>query len=83
MDTLNRESATPVYQQIAEAIAERIDAGDLAPGDRIPSEQELVGRYGVARLTARRAVDMLVESRRACRVQGKGTFVPEGFAPAR
>lgn len=49
----------------------------LGPGEKLPSERWLAERYGVARMTARRAVDRLVVAGSAYRVPGQGTFVAD------
>ncbi|MCO6005641.1 GntR family transcriptional regulator [Actinoallomurus purpureus] len=66
-----------VYVQIADAFAERIEHGELTPGARLPSEMKLAEEYGVARLTARRAVRELVTRGLVKTLPGKGTFVIE------
>jgi GntR family transcriptional regulator, transcriptional repressor for pyruvate dehydrogenase complex len=62
---------------IAERIGEWVSARDLKPGDRLPSEPELVGHFGVARTVVREAISKL----RALGVlevhQGKGAFVAQ------
>lgn len=45
------------------------------PGDRLPSERELSARWGIARMTARHAMDTLVAEGLAVRRQGSGTYV--------
>ncbi|HWK45481.1 MAG TPA: UTRA domain-containing protein [Stellaceae bacterium] len=59
----------PIWQQIRRAIARPILNGDWAPGSRVPSEFDLMERYGAARMTVHRAIrslasDGLVERRR-------------------
>ena len=49
-------------KQIADAIRSRIVAGDLKPGDRIPSMRDLVKNYGVSTHTAQRAIQVLAQS---------------------
>lgn len=71
----NPQSAIPLYFQIEQDLASLIATGVLAPGSQIPSEEELVQKYGVSRTTVRKAVQELerlelIEIRR-----GKGTFV--------
>ncbi len=52
----------------------------LSPGTAAPSERELVGRFGVARMTVRQAMDALVTEGLLERMPGRGTFVakPKG-----
>ncbi|MFJ7154485.1 GntR family transcriptional regulator [Streptomyces sp. NPDC101118] len=67
--------AVPRYVQIAEDIVQQIRAGVLKPGDLVPSESELVERYGVAGGTIRKA---MVEVRASGLVEtrhGKGSLV--------
>lgn len=76
---LDHDSGTPLYVQIADHVASQIEAGDLAADRPIPSETRMAEEYGVARLTARRAVAELRNRGLVRTVRGKGTFV----APAR
>ncbi|MGQ4360895.1 GntR family transcriptional regulator [Streptomyces sp. SAS_272] len=82
--TLDPMSARPLYVQLADVIAKKIAAGELAPDRPIPSENHLADEYGVARLTARRAAQELRERGLIVTVRGKGSFVveqPPGDAP--
>jgi GntR family transcriptional regulator len=45
--------AEPVYARIADDLRAAIRAGQYADGDRLPGENALMERYGVARMTAR------------------------------
>lgn len=74
-DMINRNSFTPLYIQIAQAVIQSVQEGKIAYGEQLPSERELAERYNVSRLTARQAVDELVKRSIAYRVQGKGTFL--------
>lgn len=65
----------PPHQQIVEWIRASIEAGDLQPGQVIPSEKEMVQVLGVARTTARRAVHKLREEGLVRTVPGRGTYV--------
>ena len=60
-------------RQVREQL-DRLIAG-LAPGEPLPAERDLARDLGVARMTLRRAVDLLVEDKRLIRRQGSGTFV--------
>lgn len=55
----------------------RIQRGLLHPGDRLPSEAELVREFGVSRITVRRALEGLLQGGWAYSLQGKGSFVAE------
>lgn len=72
---IDHEGPTPLYVQVADAIAARIDAGDLQPNRPIPSENQLVQEYGVARGTARKAIQLLRERGLVITVVGRGTYV--------
>ncbi|MFM2041759.1 MAG: histidine utilization repressor [Pseudomonadota bacterium] len=71
--------AAPRYQQVKAYVLDRIAAGALRPGDRVPSEHELVAALGVSRMTANRALRELTAEGRLTRTAGVGTFV----APAK
>lgn len=47
----------------------------MKPGERLPSEHQIMGRHGVSRATARAAVQALEDLYLVRRVQGAGTFV--------
>jgi GntR family transcriptional regulator len=75
MNILNRSSYKPLYLQISDYLRLMIENGDLKPGDRVASENELVAQYTVSRNTARLAINALISQGMVYRVQGKGTFV--------
>ena len=62
-------------EQLKAILRESLINGDLSPGDRVPSEPELITRYHVSRGTIREAVVSLVHEGLLYRIQGKGTFV--------
>lgn len=64
-----------VYRQIADRLREKIDDHDLAPGAQLPSENMLVEEYGVSRVTARRALSVLVTDGLVTAEHGRGWFV--------
>jgi len=68
-------NAIPLYEQARESIREMIADGIYAPGDRLPSESALGERFGMHRLTARRALEELVREGVAVARKGSGTFV--------
>jgi DNA-binding GntR family transcriptional regulator len=75
MAELDHEGGTPLYRQIADIVEAQIAAGELQPDRPIMSETRMAEEYGVARLTARRAVAELVERGLVYVVRGKGTYV--------
>jgi DNA-binding GntR family transcriptional regulator len=72
---IDPEGAVPVYIQIAEYIASDIKAGRIPAGRKIPSETAMVQEFGVARDTARRAVQFLREQGLVRTIPQRGTFV--------
>ena len=70
-------AALPLYLQIAESLLERIESGELGPGDRLPPERELSEMLEVNRMTVRRALRLLENRGLLLRRQGHGTFIAE------
>ena len=66
---------SPLYQQIKILILRSLQASVWKPGDAIPSEMELAGRFRVSQGTVRKAIDELAAENLLVRRQGKGTFV--------
>jgi GntR family transcriptional regulator len=64
-----------VYVRIAVAVRARIESGELAPGQPVPSITTLVQEYGVARPTAGKALRMLEDEGLIYRVPGLGYHV--------
>lgn len=77
LEPLDRESPTPLHQQLEEVIKERIAEGEWAPRTQIPSENELSATYGLSRMTTRAVISRLTVQGLLYRVPGKGTFVAE------
>jgi GntR family transcriptional regulator len=65
----------PPSRVIADDLRNKIESGDLAPGDKLPSERELADQYGTARNTAREAVRLLTEAGLVTAEHGRGSFV--------
>lgn len=62
------------FQAIVEHARQRIESGTWAPDARLPSENELAARFGVSRMTAKRALDQLALEGLIVRRQGAGSF---------
>lgn len=80
---INRRGAIPPHRQIAAWLRTRIEAGEFRPGeDPLPSEKDLVGLFGVARDTARRAFQVLRDEGLVVTIAHRGTYVlPEDQRP--
>jgi GntR family transcriptional regulator len=72
---LDRTSPVPLYHQLAQAIEAAINEGTLNPGDRLENELSLTTRLGLARPTARQAIQELVKKGLLVRKRGVGTQV--------
>jgi len=72
---LDKSSPIPLYFQLKEIVKEKIDTGELKPGNLIPSEREFKEKYEISRPTIRQALKELVNEGLLYREKGKGTFV--------
>ena len=72
---LNPASPLPLYHQLAALLSERIESGEFAVGERLPSEPELSRRHGIGRPTVRQATELLVQRGLIERRRGSGTYV--------
>src|ERR1700751_5669859 len=63
------------YRQIFEKLQEDISSGHYKPGKRLPSEADLVRRFGASRMTVFRAMRELQSLGLVTRRVGSGTFV--------
>jgi GntR family transcriptional regulator, histidine utilization repressor len=70
----------PLYAKLKDHVREHIARGVWAAGARVPSENELVERFGVSRMTANRALKELAAEGLLHRQPGVGTFVREAKA---
>ncbi len=68
-------SGWPLSAQLAQLLRELIRSGQLAPGDRVPSEPQLARDHAVSRDTAQRALAMLAEEGLITRRRGVGSIV--------
>jgi GntR family transcriptional regulator len=72
---IRSDGPVTVYVQIADYIEADIRAGRLKVHDRIPTEAAMHAEWGVARTTARRAVDLLRQRGLIYTVDKRGSFV--------
>jgi GntR family transcriptional regulator len=76
-DTALTPKYQPLYKQIKLLILQRVIDGIWAPGDSLPSEQQLGKDFGVSQGTIRKALDEMTAEKIFVRKQGKGTFVSQ------
>jgi GntR family transcriptional regulator len=74
---LLRENPGLLYLKIATWMRRDIASGVLARGQRLPSLEDLAGKFGVSLVTIRQAVALLEQDRLLKRYQGRGTFVSD------
>jgi len=70
-----KNEAIPLYYQLETILRKRISSGELARGDRLPSEEALAKEYSLSRITVRQALSSLESDGLIIRKRGKGTFV--------
>jgi GntR family transcriptional regulator len=72
---IDRHSYRPAYAQLAQILRQAVAAGYFHPGDKLPSESELVRHFEVSSMTVRRVINILADQGLVSTSQGKGTFV--------
>jgi GntR family transcriptional regulator len=65
----------PLYQQLAQALARAISDGQYQTNEALPSERLLCDGLNLSRVTARRAIDELVEQGLVVRRHGAGNYI--------
>ena len=72
---IDSNSAIPLYAQVEAVLASDIAGGTLPAGSQLPTENDLIERFGFSRPTVRRAVQNLVSRGLVEIHRGKGTYV--------
>lgn len=70
-------SNEPAYVRIAAEIARRIRSGDLAPGDQLPSRNELAEIHGVSEIVIRNTLSLLRSQGLVRTIERQGVFVAQ------
>lgn len=65
----------PLYHQLKASLMKDIDAGRWRPGEQLPTEDALIERFQVSKITVRQALRDLQQLGYIRREQGRGTFV--------
>lgn len=73
----------PRYVQLADLLRQRVDKGIWQPGSVLPSIDQLMQQFDVARVTVRQAVALLADEGLLSPQRGRGTFVTAKTAARR
>ena len=71
--TVDPDSPTPLYVQVAGILRARIESGEIT--SRVPSLKTIAQQYGVSHITAEKAVQMMRDAGEVVTVVGRGTYV--------
>jgi GntR family transcriptional regulator len=71
----DERSTAPLYVQLAQKIAQAIRAGRYPAAEALPSERMLSESLALSRVTARKAIDQLVEQGLVVRRRGSGNYI--------
>lgn len=74
---LDFRSGVPIYVQIVEQVQQALAAGQLKPGDQLPTVRQLASDIRVNFNTVARAYRMLDEAGLISTQQGRGTYILE------
>jgi len=74
---IRRGGDVPLFRQLSQFLDSQIEKGIYEPGDKLPSENELIREFSVSRITVRNALKDLAQKGRVYSIQGKGTFVSQ------
>jgi GntR family transcriptional regulator len=72
---LDRADSRPLYAQLRALLSEHIEQHQLPPGTPVPTENELIKKFHISRITVRQAIQQLEADGLINKIQGKGTFV--------
>ena len=75
MDRTELRQGLSRHEQVSQWVRERIEGGALGADAQLPSEHDLSARFGVSRVTVRRALQTLEADGLIYRRQGLGSFV--------
>jgi GntR family transcriptional regulator, histidine utilization repressor len=82
MSTKASAALQPLYLKVKRHILENIGSGKWAISARVPSENDIVKKFGVSRMTANRALKELSDEGVLVRIAGVGSFVADHHARA-
>ncbi|MEU0810595.1 GntR family transcriptional regulator [Streptomyces sp. NPDC005970] len=71
---IDRQSSTPYYQQLVDALEQRLANGDIPQGQRLPSENDLCKEFGLSRATVRQALQVMESQGLVTKIANRGVF---------
>ena len=74
-ERVDKYAAEPLYVQLADILRHKIESGELARLDPLPSESTLTQEHDVSRDTVRRAVALLRDEGLVFTIAQRGTYV--------
>ena len=74
---IDKSEYKPLYIQLYDILSDFINSSNIPPNTPLPSEKELMQRYGISRPTVRQALQRLESENSIQRVRGKGTFLSD------
>jgi DNA-binding GntR family transcriptional regulator len=78
--TTELERPVPLYMQVVRQLRAQIASGELADGDRIPSQREMMARWHISMQTASKVIGALKTEGLAIPSVGRDTIVAPGAA---
>jgi GntR family transcriptional regulator, transcriptional repressor for pyruvate dehydrogenase complex len=75
MSVLDRDAGRGLAHELVERLKERILAGEIEPGRKLPAESSLTAEFGVSRTVVREAISRLQAAGLVETFQGRGSFV--------
>ena len=74
---IDKYSSIPLYEQIRQCITDAIRQGQLKPGQKLPTEEDICKAWGISRPVVRQAYNDLVNKGVIERKRGSGSFVKD------
>src|SRR5215471_7848985 len=78
--TTELDRPVPLYMQVVRQLRAQIAAGDLRDGDRLPSQREMMKRWGISMQTASKVIGAMKTEGLAVPSVGRDTIVAPGAA---
>ena len=75
MSKISNISGVPKYRQLLNKLTASISSGEYPVGSQMPTETEVMMKFGVSRITVRNAMQHLESEGLIKRESGRGTFV--------